>query len=755
MSRARLLAIVVLFIPFALYSQTRHSWDGSGIAPNSSFRTLNIFANIIFDVDPAMDPVEDSPYWQKITNPALEGVNVKGTEPSYLLEYMDTEYVPGHTHGTITRIFGESSFDSLQITGDFVVVNLLQSRMIRRFGNGSIFSFSNILKMCLEMINETGGLKTLYGHNRKSDYAYQGKELYYSILCIRNTSAALGGKNVGGGVGNFMRETIVIEGDTCKFSGKGAIQCVGGGNFGVNPSGVVTHEIAHALFGGNNFHIGGGNHRGSSETMPFMTIQGGYALLGVAHSGLVSCNGYERWRMHWKHPNAPAYISAHNAQNKVFVPSDICKEDGVKTFVLRDFVTSGDAIRIRLPYKDSSTTPNQYIWLEFHNVGKNGKLDFFQYSNSSCLAAGTAGIYAYYQIGRDQLEGTSSQVWDNQNRDNLRVISNEGFWDYTRYMMPRDTNFVCTQWTWVPDYYVPEYPNAFCGYQDQEMFIVPKPEDVDLENTMDSVFSNGKFVKMKKVIREYTMYNKVKNGAAITNSISFMGDNLDAFSSHRKINMGTNPSTCNAKTYYSYNRSSGGGQMLKFDKNTDLNNSATYLTGLSIEMTPQNGGDSWLVKIRWDDYDVTEDARWTGRIVLKGTEQVNLTRGYGITLAQNRTPAQRFRDAESGYFAEPTKLTCESGSVFAQEPQSSVILTEKSRFVVDSGAVYILGDDARLVVKDKSEFHIAPGAEFMSSPSSKIVVGSKSTLYVPDVEKLRSSVRVTVRPGGKLISISN
>lgn len=163
--------------------------------------------------------------------------------------------------------------------------------------------------------------------------------------------------------------------------------------------------------------------------MPWMNIQGGYGLMGAAGAGLVSCNGYERWRMHWKHSSAPYYISARSFLNTGFVNSDIAKEDGNQWFTLRDFVTYGDAIRIKLPYKDSTITPNQYIWVEFHNVGNNDKLDFLQFTNTdTCLHQGASGIYAYYQIGRDLLESTDrDSVWDIINRDNLRIISNEGY----------------------------------------------------------------------------------------------------------------------------------------------------------------------------------------------------------------------------------------------------------------------------------------------------------------------------------------
>ena len=480
--------------------------------------------------------------------------------------------------------------------------------------------------------------------------------------------------------------------------------------------------------------------------MPWMNIQGGYGLMGAANSGLVSCNGYDRWRMHWRHPSAPYYISARNFFNSASLNSDISKENGNTTFVLRDFVTYGDAIRIKLPYKDNANTPNQYIWLEFHDVGNNNKLDFLQFTNypGNCLYQGSPGIYAYYQIGRDVLEGTNGDVWDNINRDNLRIISSEGYWDYTQYTLPYDTDFVCTGWTREKYYYVPEYSNAFCGYQDQETFIVPKDYDTDLGNTCD-IDGNG----IQYKIREYSARNMIKNGEPVTHNIMLNGDGLDAFSSHRKLNMGTNPSTCNAKTYYTSN--DGSQKHLTFETNADKNNMTTYLTGLSIEMKPVGNGTQWRVTVRWNDYDIVNDTRWTGKIVLKGTEQVNLTRGNSITLAQNRTPAQRMRNTESGYFAEPTKLTCEAGSIFTQQPQSTLLLTEKSRFVLDNGAAYHLGDSAQILVQGQSTFTINPGADFTGGVASEIIVDSLSTLYVYDTVRLCREARIIVRPGGKLI----
>ena len=44
------LLLFFLVIPLLSFSQSYHSWDGNGISPNSKFRVLNIFINVIYDV---------------------------------------------------------------------------------------------------------------------------------------------------------------------------------------------------------------------------------------------------------------------------------------------------------------------------------------------------------------------------------------------------------------------------------------------------------------------------------------------------------------------------------------------------------------------------------------------------------------------------------------------------------------------------------------------------------------------------------
>ena len=706
-----------MLIPTALFSQN-HSWDGNGLSPTAKIGCLNIFVNIIYDIHPDTNVFNNNNYWPRITDTTLEGINNTAI-PIFLLDWMDTMYVPGQLHGTCTRIFGESSFDSLQITGDFMVVNIKESTICQH----GQFTEGHVVLAVFDFIRKKG-FSTIYGHDDIANYDYNGdNKVDFVNVLYRNLTKNYGDLNPGSGYSGIYG-SLYING-ILYYCGQGTRQCVGDGDFYRNPTDVVIHEISHKLFGYNNFHTSGGNHRGSLEIMPFLNVQGGYGLMGAAGSSLVSCNGYERWRMHWKHPQSVDYISAQDNTGFITIAADITKEDGNKSFVLRDFVTYGDAIRIKLPYKDNETSSNQYIWLENHQI-RNDKLDFLQYSNTyACRSHGIKGVYAYYQIGRDILEGTVGEIWDNYHRDNLKIIPAEGYYDY---ICEEDTyNLECVSYE--NHYYTLRrgIPNSFCGGQDQEVLFFPQETDSQL------YLSRGKSM-WRKSVNDWN-----------DDQLACIGDSLDAFVPPIKINMGTNPSTCNAKTYHSTNsNNSPSGYIVPsaIEKNTQT----TYLTGLSIEMLRKDRV-SILVNIRWDDYEITNNTRWTGKIVLKDT--AILTTPYSITLAQNKTVALPYRDAETGLFAGRTQWTCEPGSYFRQNDSTHVYLTENSSLFFQDGSTYEQAESAVMHVQSGCTLQIQIGANvrFLGT----LDIDSGAVVTIKGTTAFGSTARLIVRPGGKLV----
>ncbi len=696
-----LLSVLLMLFAVAVFAQ-RNSWDGWMVKPRGEIRMLNFFVNIIYNVHPEREkPFAKTNHWNMVL---LESLNQN--PPDYLLRLMDTVYNPNNLYGCITRLYGESSFDELQITGDFVIVNIKESRVLKL---GS-FNESNIENAAVDFINEQGGLQTMYGHNDISYYDNGSGKIGFIQFFFRNITKEYGGDSAGSGYFSttmLRSKKLLINGNYYPFSGIGTAQCVGTHDVSLNPTGIVQHEISHSFFGPNSFHTSGGNHRRSGEYMPFLPMQCGYGLMGGSGSTLVSCNGYERWRMHWQHE------SNRNANDWWIVArdidgnpknADISKEDGQQTFILRDFVTYGDAVRIKLPYKDSESSSNQYIWIENHQSGRNNKLDFLQFANESdCRPQQVAGVYAYYQIGRDILSGANNDVYYANERDNLRMIPAEGYWNYSYHVADTVYNIKCINWATHDCYYSRDAENPFCGTHDMEgHFSVSDDEDI-LSSAM-----------------EKPMWRKCIGRIQIDSLVS-LGDTRDMFCTHTNLNMGTNPSTCNTKTFY--NSMTTG--RCQYSSHLSRNTQTTYLTGLGIEITPFDDGNC-RIDVRWDDYTITNNAIWTGSISLK--ERAVLAPKMEIWLTQNLTVAQPMRDDVTGLFAKPTVLVCEAGSEFVQEAGSIVNVEEKSTLVIEAGAAYRMDSKAKLKVDRTS--HLVVRGRLIVGNGAKLVLKSKNCMQL-------------------------
>ena len=158
-----------------------------------------------------------------------------------------------------------------------------------------------------------------------------------------------------------------------------------------NPS-IIRHEFSHLLLGGNNFHTGGAG----AGTKTFMSDVGGYAMLSsYLRSSPVYCS-FDRRRLGWKHADNQLQISTRDPRTGTEITADLSygQEDshGSGEFILRDFVQTGDAIRIELPYLQVSSDKinRQWLWLENHQKAE-GNIDHEK--------ANRKGLYADIQKG--------------------------------------------------------------------------------------------------------------------------------------------------------------------------------------------------------------------------------------------------------------------------------------------------------------------------------------------------------------------
>ena len=721
---------------------------GHMLNPHGQYRVLTLFINIIYDQTPHVDPIKNPNHiWPA---PSEKGINID--PPSYLKEFLDIQFYPDGAYGSMTRIYRESSFDRLVILGDFMVVNIKHSEITktndRHFGQSPYgFSLHALVNAAISYINASGGWKAIYGYNSIADYDHftpgasgvfkpiqaNGKIDFVQIL-TRNTTyidttftkngstithrLQYGQLRSGQGWGNYKPNIeLKMNGELYGYD-LGTIQCVGDVNITDNPTNIVHHEFSHNLFGSNNFHASGGNHYTGGGTNTFFGVEGGYGLMGSYHSGLVSCNGFERWRMNW---TSPAYNPEGHLIQTSQKPSDISRENGPMSFVLRDFVTTGDAIRIKLPYKDPGAS-NQYIWLENHQVGLNNKLDYLQFSLdffgntlNPCRHPGTPGVYAYLQVGKDIIEGPANLVFPWNETDNLRVISAEGNWDF----ILMEGEYSCVAYGYNRRTELRYMPNPLSGYQDQTTHFFP-PDNSEVIKRTDGMGIAIKYFSRKENHKDV--------------SYSYYGDSLDAFTGKTYINIGTNPPPVNATTFYVNQFHEGPNNHVVSDQNT--NTSHIYLTGLRIDMKALINGD-FLVKLSWDDYEVAENVRWAGNIVVK--EKVILAENKTILLFQSLTPNQISRDPVSGLFAKATILSIEEQAEFILKNQSKVQLSNKSTLRLKPGSLLQIGDQAELLV--------GPGDTLRIEPGASLVIKGKGRLRVERGGVLSVSAKASIEAG--------
>ena len=672
------------------------SWDGLLINPTENYKLLTIMVNICYDM--TTDPVAGSSYWAQIPASAASTVpSLNVVLPTYMTDLLDTEYNLPTLHGTMTRKYHESSFGNLYLIGDFVVVNLKQSEIAEPDGK---FTFTQIHNAAISLINQQG-LNTLFTPEIFSDYDSDGDGEFDVVQYIfRNTDRQHGTYDAGNGQ-TAMETTaeIIINGTAHGIKWLSATS-VGSIDLSQQYNHVFYHEFSHLLFGSNEFHTSGGHSWGGVFATTFLGVQGGYGLMGAANTGLTSCNGYERWRMHWK---SSIYNQLSNqyivANNQV---SDITAEDGNKTFLLRDFVTTGDAIRIKLPYNDPGS-PTQYIWLENHKMGMNDKLDVLFYSNThTCRPQGKPGIYAYYQIGKDILESfDSTVVYPDGLSDNLKIISAEGNFDFLR---KDDTVLNCVV--------SGDFPN------------LKQIKENPFTGT-NSVMKTGFRSAGSPVLTSDFVFpwKKTNLQGASTDSLPFLMSERDPFRNTGQLSIATNPAPFNALVYN--NDALNNSSIVKTSLWPD--NQTIYLSGLAIHYQRLANHD-YQVSVEWDNFLVDNDRVWCGTIV--APKRLEIGKNTTITLDQGTTVQTINRVAATGVFADLTQLSLEPEADFTMFQGAGLNLLNKSKVIFKSGSKTLIADDAWLTINSGTTLEIEACATVIVKGTGKIEAKSGGTLKI-------------------------
>lgn len=664
-------------IPPAEMDRLMNSENGWQLPAHGTIKVFVVFVEVDYDVNPDQDPVpKGSDAWRP------------NQLPKYADNLFDTE-VFAEPKAKISRYYHHNSLGHLQVIGDywFETITVKESEVkrlslpgIRRAVSDQLATYDNMLA---GNGSELASFDRWRGDTRvgmpRINEPDDPTSFDHVMMFVRNFHG-LPHDNGSASPGSFA--TVAGHGSDSfsQFNGSSKL-----------PASILQHEFNHLLVGGNNFHCcGGGSPAYAKLFIPGMY---GWGLMGAANASLGTCNAWDRHRLGWKHPDKQHLISAMDELGQSEKPSDLVttNPEMAGKYLLRDFMTTGDALRIKLPYF-SGGEYQQYLWVENHlGAALNGvDSDRFRYELRDGFTSVAPGLFMMVQVGREEKRGLSAY---SGHSNYLRPVLADGHYD--------------VQWTGdslamygtkrrAQVHYKPaEFANPLTGSQDMEAISYNKnPSDSTLEvkDMVDPEIertADGSLIYFPK-------FGHAKHAFRIDGN--------------KRIGMGTNPSSASVRSFMSASRIPA--------KPHEKNNNRTYLNGISIEIIEEKKDGALLVEVRFDDTAINEKVRWcSDTIVLNSVPgaayDLELAAGAELLLDLGETPTRRsrpnYREGKQ-VFISPSVLVLKSGTKTVLRRKSMTIVDHCSQIIVEPGAELTVERGAKVILKNGAELIIEQGA---------------------------------------------
>ncbi len=652
--------------------RSEHGWY---LSPHGTIRILVLFVEIDFDVKPERDPQPQAAnHWRK------------GQLPEWKDRVFDPHPLPLQV-AEVSRYYQDISLGQYIVLGDYIdtLITLKESEY------PGVHQPHSIGTHAVKEANKRGILRTRYGLSvadfdlwKARGKAGQPKLLGaddphsydHVMVIVRNSGLGHGAGSTDSG---SPGELYGFKSDTqSRFGAANGL-----------PFEILKHEFNHLLIGGNNFHSGGGNAAQFEST--FLPLQGGWSMMGASGSSLLTCSAWDRDRMGWMPEGATHRIRARNTLgNEVNGDLDPLAGD-TGLFVIRDFVPTGDALRIRMPFIPEDRA-QQWLWIENHQgMRKNGSpTDRFHWEGVNPCVTGMVepGLFMTMQVGREDRVGAN--IYGGA-ADYLRPIPANGNFDLylrgdtLRNSCPFGTNSL---------YFVrdPSLANPLTGFQEQELPVYDRDGNGTIQRGEHWV--PGVRGERGKRDQDLILFGRP--------------DHAFRMEGVRSIGMCTNPSTANMLTLYSTGSRETYGRKAPNVRTIQLN-------GIRVDLIDmRNNGDA-LVRVSVNDTRMVSDQRWCADSIvlppLRGVDGHSLTidSGSRLLLDRSRTPTRMDKpDSTKGgpWFSDPTSLTIQPGASVSVE------------------------DKATLELKNNSTLHLLPGSRALFGRKASLKIESGSTLVV-------------------------
>ncbi len=669
--------------------------NGYSLPTAGEIRILVIYAEVNYDVNPQLDRFPNGTAAWPV-----------GQLPTYKDNMFDLNWT-GTPQQKMTRYYDECSFGNYRVLGDYfnAVITVDESTV------GSV-SFGAVVNNAVAQINAMGVLNT-HGGSTFSDLdhwqekgigqpgvnAPDAPHMYDHVMFIvRNNhqNSPLSGYASSGSFGTLLS----YQANTHSVFNGGKS----------HPFSIVRHEFDHLLFGGNDYH-NGGSHSAGGRT--FVGDQGGWSMLGGSSSSFLTCNGWDRNRFDWRAPGTTFNISTFD-QNNVEVNTDLDATNPAHagTYILRDFATTGDVLRIKLPFIPAGEK-QQYLWVENHQGKDNNNSEFDQYywnATHPCTETPEPGLFMYIQAGKENKIGG---IYNSQRGHYIRHLSADGM-----YEIAFENDSVINPGCVVGGAKIPAFEkkaaNPLTGWQDQEQ------PAYDLDN--DNVLEKGD--------QRYFFTEKIGN--IYEHDLPVFGQKRHSYnlgSGKHMVGVGTNPSSnsmVNQEHYTNGNLAS----------NTD--NRAVRINGISIEIVNEMANGSIEVKVKFDQTDINNNVRWAANDIqlppVAGSNgySLNLTQGNALVLVQGHVPTRVNNPITINgerLFTDPTHFTVQTGANMNVESNATLGIAENSTMTLQSGSKLEIQSGGTLLIY-QGELIVEDGAELILHDGAKLIVDLEGKLTI-------------------------
>ena len=505
------------------------------------------------------------------------------------------------------------------------------------------------------------------------NYPPDGK-LDYVIFVYRQRGSTGGGAAIPGGT-NFglsaeSNPFLIEDGFTFTKIGTTSIRII---------QNLFIHEFGHNLFNAN--HFGSANNVVGKR---FFTSSMWATATTTGSRIFNTMNAWERWYLGWAE-----------------IKYDIKDVNDNGVYSIKDFVTSGDAIRVKIPNE------SQYLWIEYHQK-LNTDFDNYGFLNNASgpVTSPTPGVYMYIEDVND--DRAVPLVDDFQKPNRLKPLHAHGHFDYKI----SDNSIIAPEWWGDEAFDFTEIaPNPFGEHHQASLM----RNDYDNDGTI-VYFGNPNEANINEHKRMYRKnnFNDLVAGPAGEDMAFLIGD---------KAGLSHNPAIANIQNYN------------KTNETVD----PISINNISVEVVSYDLiSQSYQIKILFNDSDVDQDTRWTGNLELttdivnpiNNPQRIDLKSGNKITLDQNLTPTKEtpvLQEDGSTLFSHPSLLILKSGTITTIENGAELLVTNGSTLKIESGATVIVQGSGKITIEDDSYLCIENGATInLQDVNSELHVNNSS-----------------------------